>query len=83
MPVGVVQLLEVVDVQEEQGEVLVVAPGPLQFVREALLEVAVVVEARQPVGEGHLLDLLVEGGVGDLGGDLVREESLGCRGGSG
>ena len=65
--------LEVVDVQHQQAEALLEALRALDLTAEHLHEVAVVEHPRQPVGDGLLLDLLVELGV--LHGDrhLARE----------
>ena len=50
---GVVVGLEVVDVQEHQGEAAPEAPGPLRLALQLPLEEASVVQARELVGEGE------------------------------
>jgi hypothetical protein len=55
----VVQALEVVDVDEGEGERLVGAVGALRLPGELVLEVAVVVEPREAVGERELGEHLV------------------------
>ena len=55
----VVQALEVVDVDEGEGEGLVGAVGALRLPGELVLEMAVVVEPREAVGEGELREHLV------------------------
>ena len=54
--VDVVHLLEVVDVEHHERDVLVLARRPGQLAAEALVEVAVVVEAGERVGLGFALE---------------------------
>ena len=71
--VGVVDPLEVVDVQQQQRERLLVAIAAIEFVGQPLLEPAVVVQPGEAVGHRHALDGLVQHRVGNqgrgLGGD--------------
>src|SRR6185295_10662841 len=80
--VGLVDVLEVVEVEEEQRQRVVVALGAAELLAEAVLEVAVVVDGGEPVGDGetvepgallqHLVEaLLGEEGAGDAGADLL------------
>ena len=55
----VVQALEVVDVDQRERERLAGAVGALRLARELVLEVAVVVETREAVGERELREHLV------------------------
>ena len=51
VPEGVVELLELVAVDEQQADHVVVAPGAVELLLEALVQVAVVVEAGEAVGD--------------------------------
>ena len=55
---GLVEGLELVDVDDRAGERVVVALGALELLGEARVEVAVVVEAGQLVVHAELLELL-------------------------
>ena len=74
----VVHLLEVVDVEHHERDVLVLARGQRQLTAEALVEVAVVVEAGERVGLGLALEPVADvrvvererGGVADAPGEL-------------
>ena len=53
----VVVLLELVDIREQDGERTPLAPGALDLARERAHEMAAIVESRQGVGQGELLQL--------------------------
>ena len=77
----VVHLLEVVDVQHHEHDVLVLARGPGQLAAEALVEVAMVVEAGERVGLGFALEpgtdvCVVEGQRGRVAEALRQLELL-------
>ncbi|MNT08653.1 hypothetical protein D3C72_1434010 [compost metagenome] len=59
--VGVVDLLEVVDVDQQKREGSAVALAARELEGQELLEVRVVVEAGETVGDGALAGILVEG----------------------
>ena len=59
VPEAVVDVLEVVEVEHEQGERLIVAPGPRDLVAQALPEVPVVVEPGEAVDDRLPLDGLL------------------------
>ncbi|MNS69235.1 hypothetical protein D3C72_1025410 [compost metagenome] len=75
--VGVVELLEVVHVEQDQAGAVAVARAALELGGQLLLEVAAVVDLGQAVGHGELLGGAVELGVLDghrgLGGEDVQE----------
>ena len=73
MTEGVVELLEVVDVDHEQGQRLLEALGAGHLGREALLEEAVVVEAGEAVGARLLFELAVGALQLDVAGRLAGE----------
>ena len=73
VPVGVVDALEVVDVEHDQPELVAEAPRALDLGRDDLLEAAVVEQAGQLVRDRLALDLLVQVDVLDRDRGLVRE----------
>ncbi len=78
VPVGVVDLLEVVDVEESEREGAAVPAGADQLLLQAHLEVLVVVAARQAVADGHLAQRREAGQVrADPRHQLRRVERLG------
>ena len=72
----VVELLELVGVDHQQRYVVDVAASPLDLLAESLLQVAVVVETREPVGHrqppGELVEPRVLHGYHQLAGDADR-----------
>ena len=81
--VGVVDLLEVVDVEHDQAELVVVAAGALDLRRHDLLEAAVVEQPGELVGDRLAGDRLVQVDVLDRDRGLVGEvgEQLALAGG--
>jgi hypothetical protein len=57
MAILVVEFLEMVDVQHQQGQLLVVAPGPLHLFLKDTVEKTAVVEAGQLILQGRSLFL--------------------------
>ena len=79
VPEGVVHLLEMVNVEVDDGEVgAATALGPVEFLDQALFEEAVVEDAGQLVPEGHLLDLRA-----GVEADVVQAVDSGRRTGGG
>ena len=74
VPEAVVEVLEVVDVDHEQRQRQAVALGAGDLLVEALVEVAVVVEPREAVGDGLPLERAVQRGVGQRRGGLTGED---------
>ncbi len=64
VPVGVVELLEVVDVEHDEAERRLVAPGALHLLLEGLLEEVVRVQAGHAVGGGLAEEVRVLDGDG-------------------
>jgi hypothetical protein len=99
MPDAVVDRLEVIDVEDDERELAVVAMGPRALADERLVEVAAVVETGQGVEVGELAGLpkaprILDRGPGpgrellESGELLVRRLALlaapeGCEGGDG
>lgn len=83
MPDPVVHGLEVVDVEDDEGEIAVVAMGARDLACERLVEVAVVVEAGQRVEVRERSRLLEAARVLDRGpgapGELLEERDLRLR----
>ena len=81
--VGVVDALEVVDVEHDQAHVAAEALGALDLLEDDLLEAAVVEEAGQLVGDRLALDRLVQVDVLDRDAGLLGEvgEQLALAGG--
>ena len=73
MPVGVVHLLEVVDVDHHEADVVVEALGALDLLVEQLVEVADVREPGQLVGDRLARDPAVQVRVLERDGGLRRE----------
>ena len=71
VPVLVVDLLEVVDVEHHQRQRPLVARAARDLLLEVLDEVALVERLRQTVDDGHAVDLLVVGGL-----DVAADEEL-------
>ncbi len=79
VPAGVVDLLEVVDVEVEEGDPLLQAAGGLELLLGQGHEAAAVVERRQLVVKGQGQDLLLHVlPVGDVGQDGHRPAELGA-----
>ena len=76
-----VDLLELVEVEEDQGEVAAGnARGALDLAQQALVQRRVVEAAGQPVGAGLLRDRGVEAGVAARGGGELGEGLRAARG---
>lgn len=56
---GVVELLEMVDVEERQGEVALVAGATGDLALEKIHKIALVVDLRQAVDDGHAINLFM------------------------
>lgn len=61
MPMAVVDGLEVIDIEEQQGQGLLVSPGPRDFSRGGLLEVSPVPGAGQAIRRREQTQLGVRG----------------------
>src|SRR5688572_23252888 len=59
MPVAVVHVLEVIDVEHQAAELAIVAAGAHDVAFESFLQVALVVDLRQAIDDGHTVDLFV------------------------
>ena len=74
VPVQVVEGAEVVEVAEEQGEARPLLLAALDLLAQALVEVAVVVEAGEAVGDGLELGAArLHGGVVEHGGERLGD----------
>ena len=60
--VGIVDALEVVDVQDHERKLAMRTFSPVELFFQALPEIAQEVEAGQPVGDGELFDPLEQAG---------------------
>jgi hypothetical protein len=59
MPEAIVDALEVIDVQDDQRQRAAVSRGAGELSIQLLYQVALVVNARQPIHDGHPIDRLV------------------------
>ena len=71
---GVVDLLEVIDVQEKQRERGLIAAALLHLIVERLLEVAVIIQAGQGIPDGHAFHPVEEHQILDAGLPLENED---------
>ena len=61
MPVGVVEGFEIVDIDHDQGNGVALPEGFLDLKVQKFLEIAVIVEARQPIDDGRVQGFFIMG----------------------